>query len=167
MATITKNKSGLSNIREQLKSLNNTTIKTGFIGNPKVAKVARIQNYGAVIPVTRKMRLFLGMTYGIWLSKNKTSINIPARPFMDVAIAHNYKKYGTVFKIAYEKTGDIDKALNQLGLFVQGNIQESIAGYYQQWASNSAMTIGLKGKDTPLRNTGNMLKSVSYVIEGN
>lgn len=166
MAIITKNKSGLSAMVEQLKSLNHTTIRTGFIGKPKVAKIAKIQNYGAVIPVTRKMRLFLGMTYGIWLSKKTTTINIPARPFMDVALSQNYKKYGTVFKIAYEKTGDINKALNQLGLFVQGTIQETIADN-SLWAPNSAATIMIKGKNTPLKNTGNMLKSVSYVIEGN
>lgn len=166
MAVVVKNSQGMSALAQQLRGLNNAVVKAGFIGNPRIAKIAKIQNYGAVIPVTRKLRLFLGMTYGIWLSKNKTTINIPARPFMDVALAHNYKKYGAVFKIAYAKTGDVDSALNQLGEFVRGNIQESISEYYQNWIPNSPATINIKGKDTPLRNTGNMLKSVSFVVEG-
>lgn len=45
--------------------------------------IAKVQNDGAIIPVTEKMRGFLSAVYGIHLKQTTTHIEIPGRHFWD------------------------------------------------------------------------------------
>lgn len=59
---------------------NGKTISAVFgvkAGKPTMVMI--VQNDGATIPVTDKMRGFLGITYGIWLRPTTTVIVIPGR----------------------------------------------------------------------------------------
>lgn len=44
-------------------------------------KYGMYNEFGARIPVTKKMRAFLGWRYGVWLKKSTTEIILPSRPW--------------------------------------------------------------------------------------
>lgn len=52
------------------------------VGKKGTVNIAAVQHYGAHIKVTKKMYWFLGLTFGKWLSRSKTHIDIPATGFM-------------------------------------------------------------------------------------
>jgi phage gpG-like protein len=94
---IVKNLSGLSHTRQpgngnpfvgavsgDLKRAIGYTIKPheATIGVEKVIPYAAIHEFGGTIPVSSRMRWFLGLKKGIWLKKSTTIIRIPKRAYI-------------------------------------------------------------------------------------
>ena len=134
-------------------------------GTP-VAKVAEINEFGATIRVTDKMRKWFAFQ-GFPLNKNTTEIHIPPRSFMRSTCDEKKQEWSNVMNSRLKKvfSGELtfEQALEQLGLKIKGDVQEKIS--QTTTPPNSAMTIAMKGKNTPLRDTGLMLNSISYETE--
>lgn len=94
--------------------------------------------------------------------------NIPARPFFRYATKSKNAKDEIANKLKEEveevingrKTGK--QALNSVGIFTKGKIKSSIVS--GPWKPNADTTSARKGKNTPLRDTGTLLKSIDYEI---
>ena len=151
-------------VKRKFARLNNRNLEVGYLDNPELEFIASIQEHGAVIPVTQKMRYFLGLRHNIWLSKDKTHIVIPQRPFMHVAFEANKSKYANRLMKFYAITKNVHKSIELLGESVIEDVQHSINQYFVPWKDNSDMTILLKGFNRPLVKKGSLLTDVTYRI---
>lgn len=70
-------------------------------GKPTV--IAHVQNSGAVIPVTPKMRGFLAAAYGIYLKAETQHIHIPGRHFWDQAMIHGKNVFEREFSTFFAR----------------------------------------------------------------
>lgn len=90
---------------------------------------------------------------------------IPERPFMRNTMRKNKAKYRAALKASAGKllTGEttLEIVLNKLGSVVQGDIQEAIG---TTGPGNSDLTKFLKRSSTPLIDTGEMRKAVTWMI---
>lgn len=92
--------------------------------------------------------------------------NIPARPFMQPgienakdAIVKGMRRAGDVALAG----GEIEKDLTRVGLIAQSAIQEKITD--GPFVPLKPATIKRKGSDRPLIDTGQMRRSISFVVE--
>lgn len=93
--------------------------------------------------------------------------SIPARPFM----RQSFENHGGELQAACDQVnetlnggGSCESALEELGVFVKGLMQnEIVSGGFEP---NSPVTVARKGSDTPLIDTGHMRQSVNYVVKG-
>lgn len=142
--------------------------ETKYDDNTPVYKIAQIQEFGARIPVTDKMRKWFAVQ-GFPLSKNKTEIIIPPRAFLRKTADNNRNKWMESFARYLIKVLDgkmtLETAFNKLGVIIQGDIKETISTFSDP--PNSPMTIAMKGFNAPLRNTGIMLDTVDFEVETN
>lgn len=159
------NKQQLENeVKRRFARLNNKSIEVGYIDNPELEFIAQIQEHGAVIPVTQKMRFYLGMKYNIWLSPEKNNIVIPPRHFMYTAFEANKGDYGKRLMKFYSTSKNVNESVNLLAQSIVGDVQNSINQHFVKWEDNSDMTIFLKGFNRPLVNKGNLLEDVTYKV---
>lgn len=116
--------------------LDDFEIQAGWFENTKYADgtsvggIAAVQNYGAQIAVTDKMRGFLHHL-GIHLKDSTGNIIIPPRPFMDKAKARMQGQEGKQVLLqellrVFEGRQTLDQATNRLAKWAQGIIQEEI-----------------------------------------
>lgn len=100
------------------------------------------------------------------------SKNIPPRSFIRMPLETNVDSLksamqGSAAKKAVE-TGDTKSLLELLGIQAQGIIQEAFStGGYGQWPANSAATVARKGYNSPLQETGQLKRSITYKVESN
>lgn len=88
---------------------------------------------------------------------------IPPRPYFRNMIAAKKASWGpAAAKLLKENDYDIDLTLNQVGLGVKGQLQQSILDTNAPPLADS--TIKAKGFDKPLIDTGHMINSVDYEI---
>lgn len=94
---------------------------------------------------------------------------IPPRPVLEPAIKANKKPIANQLKKSYEAAldGNMQEAENCLQK--AGMIGENAAkGWFEnpanKWPPNSPKTIAKKGSDSPLIDTGEMRKAITYVI---
>ena len=137
-----------------LKRLEGKSVETGWFESDRydngdqVAYIARIVNFGCVVD-TGKMRIV-----------------IPARPFMNKAYESFVQKRRKLESGIAKKliSGSIspDQALEQIGLFIEGEIVKSIRD--GEWQPNADSTIAKKGFDKPLIDTSHMWKTVNSKI---
>lgn len=90
----------------------------------------------------------------------------PARPFM----RQSFEKHESELQAACDrvnatlsKGGTAEQALDQLGVFCKGLVQEEIVE--GGFAPNTESTIKKKGSEQPLIDTGYMRQSVNYVVK--
>lgn len=162
MATVTKNpNSKFAKLAAEMQSVSNVQIKAGFL-NSRMAKIARQNNYGGLVQTSQEYKA-RGEAKGIHVPDY---IRIIPRMFMNVAFDRESKNYGKIFSLALKTSKTFSGACNGLGLFIKGNIKDSITQKYQQWARNPDWVEGIKNKEnTPLQDSGSMLSSVEYVVE--
>ncbi len=67
------------------------------VGPATTAPYGRIHEFGGLIRVTAKMRMWLGMNLGIWKAVG-SSVHIPARPFMRPALDNCRARFAKVFE---------------------------------------------------------------------
>lgn len=144
-----------------------------FVGwdDPELSKIAAIQEYGAVIPVTDRMRGFLSAAYGIHLKKSTTQIVIPPRAHKKQTIQKNAQKWQKeLTKILQQVNFDIPKALEILGLKIMHDYKKVLTSGNFQELSSATMHIRSKtdiAGNVPLMATGElqrrMISEVTHV----
>ena len=95
--------------------------------------------------------------------------SIPARPVLQPAIKDSRSAIGKQIAVAYRAAMHGDMAGAERGLELAGMVAQNAARAWfenpkNKWPPNSARTIKAKGSDSPLIDTGEMRKSITYVI---
>lgn len=94
------------------------------------------------------------------------SSSVPARPFMKQSFENHEQELQSAcdrVNANLSNGGTTQSALEELGVFVKGLVQQEIVD--GGFAPNSPYTIAQKGSDTPLIDTGRMRQSVNFVIK--
>lgn len=94
---------------------------------------------------------------------------IPPRPVLQPAIKDSREAIGKQIAVAYRAAMQGDMAGADRGLELAGMVAANAArGWFEnpknKWPPNSARTIKAKGSNMPLIDTGEMRKSITYVI---
>lgn len=101
--------------------------------------------------------------------------DIPARPFLEEGIASKQEVIQDSIESYYKSligNEPIEQKLANIGAQAVGAIQEFVRGdHYQSTIPNAPSTIARKSKknglsDKPLIDTGQMINSVTYVVNG-
>lgn len=90
----------------------------------------------------------------------------PARPFMRKSFENHEKELQNAcdqVNKTLAKGGTTQQALDELGAFVKGLVQEEIVS--GDFAPNAESTIAKKGSEQPLIDTGFMRQSVNYQVK--
>ena len=149
-----------------------------YDNNTPIAYVAAIQNYGARVNITDKTRGFFGYNYGIYFKQNKGQFIIPPRPFMDHAKKRIEGEEGKQIVLqellrVFSGKQTMEKAVNRMGLWLQGVIQDEIKAIKSP--KLSSLTIEMRDRSyisqspnkstKPLNSTGLMFATVQYRAE--
>ena len=155
------------------RGLNDFKIEAGWFEDNRynngmsVAEIARIQNFGANIHVTDKMRgWFAGQ--GINLKKNTQNIVSPPRPFMDNAAkrVQGQEGYNAVIgalMMVFNGNLTMEQALSQLAFWLQGIVTEEFININSPALSGFTIEQRRKNKEKgtkPLQASGQMLASI-------
>ena len=160
--TYKQGKDNFSEIKRQVELINGTGVEVGVLkGEHKW--LAGIHEYGCNIPVTKKMRGYLG-SQGLHLSKNTTHIHIPERSFLRTGYDQNKD---AVMKKAQMILADVmagkttAKGLHQaVGLTLSSKIKDYAVGLGSP--GNHPFTIDRKGSSNPLVDTGDMIGGITW-----
>lgn len=158
---------GWNKIQRELKKLNGGYTAIGFFGSggkpdTDLAARAAVQELGAIIKVTRKMRFYFLYHFGFMLKKSH--IIIPKRPFMKQTFAKNKSKINNQLDKEYDSiiTGkhSAKKALSRIGEWWVGLTKLTIlkGGF----TPNAPITIKLKRSSRPLVNSNEMMKGIEH-----
>jgi len=160
------------------------TVKVGILAennkqvseNMDLAAIGCVQEYGAEIPVTDKLRNFFRWKFGVNLKKSTTSIKIPARSWLyEPIINPEFRKaiYDYVGdESIVEEFGDKDimkELANIIGETALLQIQKAFnnSGINGEWPANSPITIKQKGSSRPLIDNGDLRSQIAFDVEGN
>lgn len=95
-----------------------------------------------------------------------TEPKIPARRFLDVAVANKSKRYANIVKRQIPKVLDgkidMDAVLDAIGNAAVGDVQDYITDLSEP--ANAPSTIAKKGSSNPLIDTGNLKQSIRHEI---
>lgn len=141
--------------------------------NMDLAGIGAVQEYGAKIKVTDKMRNFFRYKFGVNLKKSTEYIEIPARSWLYAPI-----KDGDFRKTIYDYIGDIElfketidgnelkRLANIIGEVGLLQIQKAFenGGINGEWPANSQITIDQKGSSAPLIDTGELRRHVTFEV---
>lgn len=92
---------------------------------------------------------------------------IPARPFLDEGLQAGDAMLESNIKKELEKasTGQ-NPNWDKIGTMAVGFVQDFVrSDYYKTHVPNSERTIKIKGSDTPLIDGGDLINSLSYIVE--
>lgn len=143
--------------------------------NLDLAGLGAVQEYGAKIRVTDKMRSFFRYKFGVNLKKSTTEIEIPARSWLYEPI-----KNPEFRKMIYEQVEDVElwKELADKDIMKQlaniigeaGLLQIHKAfeqgGINGEWPPNSSLTIAQKGSSMPLIGVNGRLRyQIAFEVE--
>lgn len=90
--------------------------------------------------------------------------NIPARPFLDVALEDKRvkKRLNRAFRQGFRKDNSVPAGLNALGQIAANEITQYILKL--DAPPNAPKTIQRKGKDDPLVDTGRLARSITHKL---
>lgn len=93
--------------------------------------------------------------------------NIPRRSFIRVSIENNIKEITKLIennhRLVSENAMSAKTALDRIGIKAQNTIKESFRN--NDWKANSRATIKRKGSSRPLIDTGQLIGSISFIVE--
>lgn len=160
----------LLDLEKKIKNLtaHSYIIKVGWF-EKEMAKIAKIQEFGAHITVTDKMRRFLGWKFGIHLKKTTTMITIPPRPHMKNVVEKNIAKWKKELAKQLEKNKfDLEKSLKVMGMVMAQDYKKSFFedGVFQELAG---ATIAIRqqkdiGGTLPLVATNEMQRQIKSEV---
>lgn len=173
---ITVNIDGMDRILEKLASIaGDGKVKAGVLEGATNAKgtsvlqYAPIQEFGGIIPVTKKMRGFLAAVYGIYLKKTTGVISIPSRPFLRTTYEQNADKWVEHLGRAIEAGRSVEDALELVGMEMEDDIINTIKSNLPP--PNSEATNKIKAQEAPaalgktLQFTGTLIHSIKHEVE--
>jgi hypothetical protein len=162
---------GWDKIKNEIKDLKDIVIEVGLFGNdeknPKtnIAYRGIIQEYGAIIQVTNKMKGYFAAVFHV--RKSDRPIVIPKRPFTAEAFDLNQSKLEKFVADEYDKTitgkQTTEKMIERIGVLHESQIKKSIQS--GNWTPNSSMTSTIKGSSKPLIDKGEMLQNVTFKVK--
>jgi hypothetical protein len=92
----------------------------------------------------------------------------PPRPVLEPSIEANKEKISAKLKTAYKAVlsggSDYRDKYEAAGLFAQNKARDWFVDSRNGWAPNAPRTIERKGSDRPLIDTGEMRKSITYIV---
>lgn len=155
-------KNDFPNMIKQTELLNGEGVEVGVLRGEH-AWLASIHEYGCNIPVTPKMRKFLGAK-GLRLKKSTTTIKIPERSFLRTGYDTNRD---AVMKRASLLMADVAAGnMTARGCYqaVGMDLSSKIKDYATALSGpgNHPFTIGEKGSSNPLVDTGNMIGGITW-----
>lgn len=186
-ATVTKSGKGFAAMLGNLQAL---TKKEVLVGIPQEeanrpgdgdmvnnAELLYLHTHGVRTPAMRaemQKNIDTGMKYSAAHSlyvqtHGSPAYAIPPRPILEPAIKDSKAVIGKQIAGAYRAAMHGDKAGAERGLELAGMAAQNAArGWFDnpknKWPPNSARTIKAKGSNSPLIDTGEMRKSITYVI---
>ena len=185
-ATVTKSGRGFSAMVDKLHSLTKKEVLVGIPqeeaqrpGSDMVnnAELLYVHTHGVRAPVMRaemKQNIDAGMLYSAAHSlyvqtHGSPAYAIPPRPVLEPAIRDSKEAIGKQIAGASRAAMHGDMAGAERRLELAGMVAQNAArGWFEnpknKWPPNSQRTIGEKGSDRPLIDTGEMRKSITYVI---
>lgn len=170
----------------------NYSVKVGLLANKggseevspnlDMAGLGMVQEFGARIKVTDKMRGYFAYAFGINLKKTTTEIVIPARSWLQKPIERSADFRKKVRKNAKLAKEDIELAEMFIAEYGESGILKDLAyavaqgalelideGFessgFGEWQPNSPLTIREKGSAKPLIDEGRLRSAVTYDIE--
>lgn len=154
-------KNKIPELAASLKSLNDKKIVVGS-RNPWLAG---IHEYGLKIEITPDMRNWLHAN-GLHVKDSTTHITIPERAFLRNGFDENIDRIKTqirrVLPIVLSGKMPVDAMLDKYGDMLATAIKE----YMGKTQPNHPFTIERKGSSTPLSDSGDLVESIQYEIEG-
>ena len=96
--------------------------------------------------------------------------HVPARPLLEPAVEDKLDEIGQVLNsgvLAGLITGEeaMEQAYNRAGLMAQQAAVNWFDNPKNNWKPNAPLTIKLKKSDSPLIDTGEMRKAITYILE--
>jgi hypothetical protein len=158
---------GWNRIRKELKKLNGGYTAIGFFGHggdpsDDLAARAAVQELGATIKVTKKMRFYFLYKFGFMLKK--AVIVIPKRSFMKQTFDKNKNKINKQLDLAYDQvlkgSFGTKQMLARIGEWWIGLTKLTIRS--GSFKPNSGFTISQKGSTRPLVDDGEMINGVEH-----
>lgn len=186
------NYGGLKNLIKEMSK--NYSVKVGLLAengasdevseNLDLAGLGAVQEFGARIKVTEKMRKFLAYKLGIHLKKETTEIVIPARSWLQMPLERSQdlrakikektdltKQDRELLELTIQEYGEgglLKELAYAVGTSALEQIQEAFKTEgFGEWAENRPATIKAKGSDSPLIDTGRLRKAITYKVEEN
>lgn len=171
---------------EALSSIkNNYTIQAGWFENSRyddgtpIGGIAAVQNYGAKIPVTDKLRGYFGANFNIHFKKSTQYLIIPPTHFMENCVTKNTENWKAQIQKAWTSVflGNIepDNAMDNIGGIIASDIAQAIADVSGPPLSPITVRARLKtyknqkvpeetGINKRLAGTGQMFNAVSHKV---
>lgn len=156
------NKDLLAQMKKNVKAVSGTSVEVGVLEGEH-QWLAGIHEYGCDIPVTDKMRGWLG-AHGLHLNPNTTHIHIPERSFLRAGYD---QESPTVLKHASAILADVaagNMTPAELYEAVGIDLSERIKEYAVNLDSPAKhpFTLGQEGSSNPLVNTGDMVGGITW-----
>ena len=145
-------------------------------GNDNVDEIAKKLSFGAGPQswTTNKMRATGEYTKSGRPKMKRTLLHhsvegIPARPFLEEGMLDGINEINSQIEKYYKKKIEGDNSptgLHAVAVTCIGAIQKFVRGdYYKSTKPNSHRTIVAKESDTPLIDTGQMINSLTYIVD--
>ena len=186
-------KISFGNLEELVKEMSSEySVKVGILGskgseevsdNLDMAGLGAVQEFGARIPVTPKLRAYFRYAFGINLKKTTTHIVIPPRSFIRKPLERSSDlrkkirqktQYYSQLEIDLAKefisehgsSGLLEELAYAVALSAVEQIRESFeTGGFGEWAPDSPLTIEQKGSAMPLVDKGRLESTITFEIE--
>ena len=157
----------MADLEKSLNDLKGKEIEIGVLGNDsELQMIAHVQEYGATITVTPKMRAWFAYQ-GYPLKASTTSIVIPERSFLRGGRDKNKgkitNKVKTMLPQALVGKVPINTFLEMIGEEYAGYIQKELRDLKSP--PNSPMTVDKKKSSNPLVDTGRLMNSIRSEVK--
>lgn len=167
MSATVKDTNNSEELLKELKKLKKSTITVGVIApDSELEMKAKVNEYGATIPVTDKMRGWFAAN-GYPLKKETKKIVIPERSFVRSGFDENvdgvYAKMRDLIGDVLSLEINADIFANMIGLEMSGKIQKQLRDLRSP--ANSKMTVDKKGSSNPLIDSGQLVGSIRHEVE--
>lgn len=160
---------GYKKLIKEIKKLDGSYTVVGWFGSggspsEDVASRAAVNEFGATIRVTKRMRGWLAAVLGVFLKKTTNVIRIPARPFVKKTFSLYKRKLAKQMDIEYNRLLNMKqgakKTLARIGEWYTGRIKYVITKI--RFQPNSSITIKRKGSSNTLIDAGEMRNSTTH-----
>ena len=158
----------INNVPEVLSIIKTLKSKKIFVGifKGETLLIATINEFGAEIKVTEKMRAYLRYS-GLFLKKETTHITVPERSFIRKGYQLNLKKITNYvnkqIELLFNMKITVEQLYQRVGSYCVSRIQEFLTDLKKP--ANHPFTIKRKHSSNPLIDTGNLRQSIVWRLE--
>lgn len=167
---VTEDRSGWDKFAKTLETLKRKRALVGIQADEdaELLTIAGVQEFGADIPVTPKMRAFFRYAFGISLKAETTFISIPPRPLIRQTFE---KREAELIEIGFALGGlvidgklTVDQLFENWGDKAVSFIRSEIADG-DNFEENAPLTVKLKGEGKhPLQDSGRLQQALKAIV---